>query len=78
MIAPKTIYRTADGRLVDEGEPGAAFLVCRAGTHVSVDTVRRFGLKFDGPRDAAPNDATDPTERQSRTVNPRTLRRRSE
>jgi len=34
MVATKTLFRTADGFLCEEGDPRAAFLLCRAGTEV--------------------------------------------
>ena len=43
--ATKTMYATADGKLVDEGDPNAAFLVAREGARVSADVVKQYGLK---------------------------------
>jgi len=44
MIVDKRLYRTADGRLVEEGDSEAAFLAYPAGTELSDEEARRAGL----------------------------------
>lgn len=41
---PERICRTADGRLVREGDPQAAFLAYPAGAELSDEEAERFGL----------------------------------
>lgn len=38
------IYKTADGRLVEEGDPAAAFLVVATGGQLSDEDAARYGL----------------------------------
>lgn len=46
MIATLTLYRTADGKLVREGDPRAAFLLCRAGCEISPDVEQEIAHKM--------------------------------
>lgn len=40
----KRIYRTADGKVVDEGHPDAAYLVVGPGGELSDDEAKEYGL----------------------------------
>lgn len=73
MIATETLYRTADGRLVREGDPAAAFLVCRRGVDVPRDVVKKYGLKLESEPVAE-----NPVARENRAISGRSIRRRSE
>jgi hypothetical protein len=44
MIVDKRLYRTADGRLVGEGDPDAAFLAYPAGTEIPDTEAVKEGL----------------------------------
>lgn len=44
MIVDRRVYRTVDGRLVEEGDPEAAFLAYPAGEEVVDAEARRSGL----------------------------------
>jgi len=44
MIVEKRLYRTTDGKLVEEGDPDAAFLAYPAGAELSDEEARREGL----------------------------------
>jgi len=51
MVATKTLFRTADGFLCEEGDPRAAFLICRAGTEIEPEIE---GIIAQGKMVAAP------------------------
>ena len=44
MIADKDIYRDAEGNIVDENDPKAAFLVAGKGTEIPTVIVEKYGL----------------------------------
>jgi hypothetical protein len=48
VIAHKRMYATADGRLVDEGDPEAATLVAAEGQVIRQALARRLGLSMEG------------------------------
>lgn len=45
--ADRDLYLDGDGNVVEDGDPTAAFLLCRAGRLVDADTVAKHGL---GPK----------------------------
>lgn len=44
FISEKRLYRTADDRVVEEGDPAAAFLLVGEGGTLDDETARRYGL----------------------------------
>jgi len=38
MVATETLFRTVDGFLCKEGDPRAAFLICREGSELDPET----------------------------------------
>lgn len=66
IIATERIYRTANGRIVREGDPAAAFLVCNAGQTVPAEYEAAYTATFAEPEpDAYPavlQKAEKPTE----------------
>jgi len=60
MIIDKRLYRTADGRLVEEGDPAAAFLAYPVGTELSEEEARRAGLL---PAKTVPKAAAKPADK---------------
>jgi hypothetical protein len=55
------LYRTTDGKLVEEGDPAAAFLAYPAGTELSDEEARREGLLVE--RKAAPKAQAKPADK---------------
>lgn len=45
LLADRRLYRTRDGRLVEETSPDAAFLVAATGQPIAPETVTRLGLR---------------------------------
>lgn len=44
LIAPRRLYRTADDRIVPEGDPDAAFLFACEGDEISDADAKQYGL----------------------------------
>lgn len=54
MKIEKHVWKTADGGLVPDGDPDAAFLEYPAGTEMGDDRARELGLLDEEPKRAQP------------------------
>ena len=52
MKIEQHVWKTADGRLVQDGDPDAAFLEYPAGMELADDLARKVGLLVDEPKPA--------------------------
>lgn len=59
-IADKNYYRDAEGNLVEEGDPNAAFLVAGKGTEIPDEVIQKYGIPEEAPvEESAPEPAEE-------------------
>lgn len=64
ILADRRLWLTADkSRVVEDGDPAAAFLLAAPGTEIAPDDVKRFGLRIEGTKVVLPGaEAEEPKE----------------